>query len=277
MSDPQPYSVSYSFGGFQANNPTTPLPGQSVDNELANIAAAITSLDNAVKNVRRADGALQSGIVTFDSLASSLQLTVDPTNGQLVAAAVATAQSAASNSSNFSAVASSRATDANNSAIAAAASASSVNLTLYLPKAGNLAGIGSPNTARANLNAANVDGSDMVGRLMPICDYSVIDWNNFVTNGWGSSAPGAANAPTTTDYWLVQSVAANPNWVTQIAYPFINANVSAEAVTPVRRHSYDNGFGIRAWTPWISYGPVPVGSTIWVNSINAPPDRKSVV
>jgi hypothetical protein len=40
MSNPQPYVVTYSFSGFQASNPTTPLPAPQVDNELANAAAA---------------------------------------------------------------------------------------------------------------------------------------------------------------------------------------------------------------------------------------------
>jgi len=47
-----------------------------------------------MKDVRNSDGTLKNGIVNFNSLALGLQLTVDPTNGQLVAAAVATAQAA---------------------------------------------------------------------------------------------------------------------------------------------------------------------------------------
>src|SRR6267143_592016 len=94
MSDPSPYVVTYSFSGFQASSPTTPLPAPKVDAELANIAAAVAALIAAMKDVRRSDGALKSGIVTLDSFAQGLQLTVDPTNGNLVAAAVATAQAA---------------------------------------------------------------------------------------------------------------------------------------------------------------------------------------
>jgi hypothetical protein len=36
MPYPTPYTVSYSFSGFQASNPTTPLPLPALDNELAN-------------------------------------------------------------------------------------------------------------------------------------------------------------------------------------------------------------------------------------------------
>jgi hypothetical protein len=75
MPNPTLYTVSYSC--FQASSPATPLPAQKIDNELANIALAIASGAAAIKDIRRSDGALQSGIVTFDSLAQGLQLTID--------------------------------------------------------------------------------------------------------------------------------------------------------------------------------------------------------
>jgi hypothetical protein len=164
MADPTGYTVSYSFGGFQANNPTTPLPAPALDNELANAAAAIATLISAVKDVRRSDGALKNGIVTFDSFASGLQLLIDPTNGNLVAAAVATAQAAQTAASGSATAAGMSATNAAASAVAAAASASGVNLNLYLPKAGNLSGLGSYITARSNLGLGSVATFD-VGAL----------------------------------------------------------------------------------------------------------------
>jgi hypothetical protein len=45
--------------------------------------------------MRRSDGALKNNIVTFEILQLGLQLTFDPTNGQLVAAAVLGAQASA--------------------------------------------------------------------------------------------------------------------------------------------------------------------------------------
>ncbi len=156
MGNPLPYIVSYSFSGFQASNPATPLPAPQVDNELANIAAAIAAVGSFAGNVIRSDGALKSGIVTLDSFAQGLQLTVDPTNGNLVAAAVATAQAAQAASSGSATAAGTSATNAAASALAAATSAGSVNLTLFLPKAGNLAGLGSLVTSRANLGLGSV-------------------------------------------------------------------------------------------------------------------------
>ncbi len=156
MGNPLPYIVSYSFSGFQASNPATPLPAPQVDNELANIAAAIAAVGSFAGNVIRSDGALKSGIVTLDSFAQGLQLTVDPTNGNLVAAAVATAQAAQAASSGSATAAGTSATNAAASALAAATSAGSVNLTLFLPKAGNLAGLGSLVASRANLGLGSV-------------------------------------------------------------------------------------------------------------------------
>lgn len=73
MSDPAPYEPSYSFSDYQSNAPSTPLPAPQVDNELLNIAMATDGLVDAVKDVRRSDGALKNGIVTYDSLSASLQ------------------------------------------------------------------------------------------------------------------------------------------------------------------------------------------------------------
>jgi hypothetical protein len=74
MADPTPYAVSYSFSGFQANNPSTPLPAPKVDAELANIATAVASLVTGVTDIRCSDGALNNGIVTFDSLTLALRI-----------------------------------------------------------------------------------------------------------------------------------------------------------------------------------------------------------
>lgn len=62
------YTVSYSFTGWQAVNPNRPLPAAPLDVELDNIAASLASVIAAVNDVRRADGALQNGVVTWDGL-----------------------------------------------------------------------------------------------------------------------------------------------------------------------------------------------------------------
>lgn len=72
MADPSKYTQGYDFSNFADSNPTTPLPGDRLDNELANISASTDELRLAVMDIRRSDGALKNGIVTADSLSPSL-------------------------------------------------------------------------------------------------------------------------------------------------------------------------------------------------------------
>lgn len=171
MADPSLYVVSYSFGGFQANAPTTPLPGVQVDNELANIAEAVAAIINSIKDVRRSDGALKNQIVTYDSLELGLQLTFDPTNGELVAAAVAGVQADKAQTLIYRNAAEGFANDAEAQAVLAAASADSVNLSLFLPKAGNLFGLDDIAEARQNLailSAALYDVGVLAGNVVQL-------------------------------------------------------------------------------------------------------------
>lgn len=68
MADPNPYVVSYSFAGFQALNPNLPLPATQLDVQLAGIALATAEAATAITSVRRADGNLQNGVVSWDGL-----------------------------------------------------------------------------------------------------------------------------------------------------------------------------------------------------------------
>lgn len=72
MADPTPYVVNYSFTGYQATNPADPLPAPNVDDQFAAIQTAISELVDAVKDVRRDDGALNNNLVTLDSLATEV-------------------------------------------------------------------------------------------------------------------------------------------------------------------------------------------------------------
>lgn len=169
--DPNYYEVSYDFTGFQNNSPTSPLPAPRLDDELLNIATSIASLVDAVKSVRRSDGQLVNEIVTYDSLSLALKLMLDPTNAELVAGAVAAAQAAAASAGGSSAAAAISAAAALVSEINAAASAATVNLSLYLPKSGNLAGMGSYVTARSNMGlgtAAVLDVGTAANRILQL-------------------------------------------------------------------------------------------------------------
>jgi hypothetical protein len=95
MPYPTIYAVDYSYTDFQESQGDNSFPGTQLDADLAGLQETIASLDTFMQRVMRSDGALNNGIVTFDSLSPGLQLTVDPTNGNLVAAAVATTAAAA--------------------------------------------------------------------------------------------------------------------------------------------------------------------------------------
>lgn len=74
MANPTKYTQAYDFSDFAADNPSTPLPGTSLDVELAAIQTSIGEAVDAIADVRRSDGALANGIVTADSLAADLSI-----------------------------------------------------------------------------------------------------------------------------------------------------------------------------------------------------------
>lgn len=95
MADPETYAPGYSFSGYQATNPALPLPAQEIDRELATLETVLQSFLDAIIEVRRADGNLQNGIVTWDGLAEDVQARIlgsDPrvTNADINPAAYAT-------------------------------------------------------------------------------------------------------------------------------------------------------------------------------------------
>lgn len=73
MADPIKYTVTFDFSGWQASNPSDPLPGTSIDDQFAGIATSTDEIVEAIKDVRRSDGALQNGIVTPESLSAAVE------------------------------------------------------------------------------------------------------------------------------------------------------------------------------------------------------------
>ena len=74
MADPSKYTPGYNFSGYQTVNPSSPLPGTSVDTELAAIATSTEELRDAIKDIRRSDGALKNGSVGPDQLSAALSI-----------------------------------------------------------------------------------------------------------------------------------------------------------------------------------------------------------
>lgn len=119
MADPTPYDPSYSFTGFQASNPTTPLPADQVDNELENIAESLSETITALADVRRSDGALKNGIVTFDSLSPEVAAQVGEGIEDALVAAEASADASAASATAASASADDAAASADEAEAAA--------------------------------------------------------------------------------------------------------------------------------------------------------------
>ena len=72
--NPTPYTRGFSFTGYQANNPTLPLPGQKVDIELDNLGVQVNRTIGALADIRRTDGKLTNKRVTYDSLDDDLRM-----------------------------------------------------------------------------------------------------------------------------------------------------------------------------------------------------------
>lgn len=73
MAYPSIYNVTYSYSGFQQSQGDNSFPGTQLDSDLAGLDTSLKSLSSFVQTVMRADGALQNGSVTYDSLAPALQ------------------------------------------------------------------------------------------------------------------------------------------------------------------------------------------------------------
>lgn len=74
MADPTKYTPAYSYSGWQATNPTRPLPADEVDNDFANIQRTTNELVDGLKDVRRSDGKLKNQSVGPDQLSPALTI-----------------------------------------------------------------------------------------------------------------------------------------------------------------------------------------------------------
>ena len=117
----------YSFTDFGTNNPTTPPPGDKIDQELDRGNAAITQLKAFVRQSLADDGSIKPGAIGNDQL--SLDLTTDITNDVLaqVNPQVSAAQGHASAAQNSATTAATQATNAQNQANAAAGHATTAS------------------------------------------------------------------------------------------------------------------------------------------------------
>jgi len=70
---PNIYNVAYSYTDFAISQGGSSFPGTQIDDDLAGLQGSLESVSAFVQNVIRADGALNNGIVTYDSLSAELQ------------------------------------------------------------------------------------------------------------------------------------------------------------------------------------------------------------
>lgn len=74
MTYPTVYIPSFSFTGYQTANPSTPLPGNQVDNELYNLSISIAQIVGSLELIQRSDGALANLSVGNDQLQTEVDL-----------------------------------------------------------------------------------------------------------------------------------------------------------------------------------------------------------
>lgn len=73
MADAEDYRKLYDFSAGQQAEPLDSASGERLDDEFARVSRSFTSLNRALKDLRRSDGKLNNGIVTVDSLEPALK------------------------------------------------------------------------------------------------------------------------------------------------------------------------------------------------------------
>ncbi len=78
MPYPDKPNIQTSYTAYEQSLGDGSLPGQELDNDFANLADSVESLNDFVRGITRSDGALKNGIVTAESLAASVRIGIDP-------------------------------------------------------------------------------------------------------------------------------------------------------------------------------------------------------
>lgn len=129
----------------------TPLPDPPSRGDPANFATRGDAFMATLPTFVTEANALQADVAAKQS-----QVAADMATATGALAAVAAAEGNALAAASSASAAASSATAANSSAVAAAASAASIDMTNYLPKSGNLAGLTDVPAARGNLGLGSV-------------------------------------------------------------------------------------------------------------------------
>jgi hypothetical protein len=73
LADPQKYQRDYSYTAFQSSVGNNSFPGTQLDNEFEEVEQSIGQVIDALKDVRRSDGKLQTGSVSIESLSDEVK------------------------------------------------------------------------------------------------------------------------------------------------------------------------------------------------------------
>ena len=72
MTQPAAYNRAYNFSNYQSQNPTAPLPGNKVDEELSRVKATLDEILANIALLQRDDNALANATVGLDQLKTEL-------------------------------------------------------------------------------------------------------------------------------------------------------------------------------------------------------------
>jgi hypothetical protein len=78
MAYPQPYTRQFDYSGYQNTNPTRPLPGIKVNQDLSDIQRAVGEIIATLQGITRSDGELANGSVGLDQLSSGALTGFEP-------------------------------------------------------------------------------------------------------------------------------------------------------------------------------------------------------
>ena len=67
MAQPRDYTRQYNFNDFQTTSPSSPLPGNEVDNELNSVKLTLDDLNENIEKIQRDDGQLRNQAVHKDA------------------------------------------------------------------------------------------------------------------------------------------------------------------------------------------------------------------
>jgi len=75
---PNPYNRAFNFSNYQAANPSDPLPGGSLDEELSRVKAVIDQIRTSIRYLQRDDFAIANQTVGFDQLKTEVSIGINP-------------------------------------------------------------------------------------------------------------------------------------------------------------------------------------------------------